>query len=386
MATAWFLAILLLIPLLWLSLELMAALLPTGHGRVPSASAPPFAVLMPAHDEALGIAAVIASVRAQLRPFDRLVVVADNCTDDTAAIARRAGAFVATRTNPTSRGKGFAVDFGRDILSDDPLEVVIVLDADCIPQPGALQKLAACAHQAGAAVQGLFLLTPPGESSALVGISTFAFRIRNQARQRGLFGMSGAALLQGTGMAFPWSIFRSAPLASANLVEDLQLGLELFLSGEQVIFTEDAVFISSASSQAATVMQRTRWEHGQIRAAASYFPRLAKIVLARPAALALALDIAVPPLSLLGMGVISGLLGLLLYAWQFGDVMPLLALVAGCLLFAVSLFGSWIRWGRELLPLRTLMKLPFYMAWKLPIYVRLLMRPQRSWLRTSREP
>lgn len=386
MAAAWLLAILLLIPLLWLSLELMAALLLTRHGGISSRSAPPFAVLMPAHDEALGIAAVIASVRAQLRPFDRLVVVADNCTDDTAVLARRAGAFVATRTNPALRGKGFALDFGRDILSDDPPEIVIVLDADCMPKPGALQKLAAAAHQAKAAVQGLFLLTTPDESGPLVGISTFAFRIRNQARQRGLYRMSGVALLQGTGMAFPWSMFRSAPLASANLVEDLQLGLELFLGGERVIFNEDAVFISNASSQAATVTQRTRWEHGQIMAAASYVPRLAKFVLTRPAALPLALDIAVPPLSLLGMGVISGLLGLLLYAWEFGDLMPLLALVAGCLLFAVSLFGAWTRWGRQLLPLRTLMRLPFYMAWKLPIYVRLLVRPQRSWLRTSREP
>lgn len=385
MAAAWLLAMLLLVPLLWLSFEFTVAIL-AGQGRVASASAPPFAVLMPAHNEVLGIAAVIAAVRAQLRPFDRLVVVADNCTDDTAAVARRAGAFVATRTNPAFRGKGFALDFGRDILSDDPPEIVIILDADCVPEPGALQKLAACAYQEEAAVQGLFLLTHAEEAGALVGISTFAFRIRNHVRQRGLFGLSGAALLQGTGMAFPWALFKSAPLASANLVEDLQLGLELFLGGERVIFHENAAFTSSASSQSATVTQRTRWEHGQIMTAAAYVPRLARTVLQRPSALALALDVAVPPLSLLGMAVISGLLGLLLFAWQSGDATPLLGLVAGCLLFFVSLLCVWARWGRASLPLGTLMKLPFYMVWKLPIYARLLVRPQRAWLRTSREP
>ncbi|HKR16552.1 glycosyltransferase family 2 protein [Rhizorhapis sp.] len=382
---AWVLAAMLLLPLLWLSAEFLAAFLPDGHQDAP-AEAPAFAVLMPAHDEVWGIAAAVKATRAQLRPCDRLVVIADNCTDGTAAAARRAGAFVATRTNPGHRGKGFALDFGRDILSDDPPEIAIILDADCTPGPGALQRLAAIARQEKAAVQGLFLLTPPAEAGSLIGISTFAFKIRNLVRQRGLLRLSGSAVLQGTGMAFPWELLKDAPLASASLVEDLQLGLELFLGGHRVIFDEGASFTSSASSEAATVGQRTRWEHGQISTAIRYVPRLLRATLQRPAALPLALDVAVPPLSLLGMSVASGLLGLLVYGWQSGILMPLLALSLGCVLFAVSLLAVWSRWGKELLPARTLAQIPFYMLWKLPIYGRLLVRPQRDWLRTSREP
>jgi cellulose synthase/poly-beta-1,6-N-acetylglucosamine synthase-like glycosyltransferase len=384
---AWTVAALISIPLLLLIAEFLAALLMrSGPARALDAP-PPFAILMPAHNEVLGIAAAVAAARAQLRPCDRLIVLADNCTDGTAAAARRAGAFVVTRTNPHARGKGFALAFGRDVLLDHPPSVVIVLDADCVPAPEALGRLAAVAAHEQAAVQGRFLLTPPAMSSPVVGISTFAFRIKNHVRQRGLFRMGGVALLQGTGMAFPWDIFKTAPLATPSLVEDLQLGLDLFLAGQRICFDEGALITSRASSQPATVTQRTRWEHGQLATAARYLPRLVHAgVHGRAGALLLALDLAVPPLSLLTFGIGCGFMAQLIIAWFTGNIAPLLTLTAICALFLVSLLSVWFHWGRDLLPLGSLARLPQYVLWKLPIYGRLLVRRQRVWLRTSREP
>src|SRR5579862_5621655 len=100
-------AVVLAIPALVLFAEILSALL--YRPRAPAAQnlRPTVAVLMPAHDEAVGIRQSLQNLLPQLLPADRLVVIADNCSDDTAAIAAAAGAEVIERRDPTQRGKGF---------------------------------------------------------------------------------------------------------------------------------------------------------------------------------------------------------------------------------------------------------------------------------------
>ena len=89
------------------------------------------AVLIPAHNEGAGIVPTIRDVQGQLGPSDRMLVVADNCTDDTAAIVRAAGVEVTVRADPARRGKGYALEFGVRHLALDPPGVVVIMDADC---------------------------------------------------------------------------------------------------------------------------------------------------------------------------------------------------------------------------------------------------------------
>ena len=89
------------------------------------------AVLVPAHNESKGMLGTLDDIKAQLRSGDRLLVVADNCTDDTAAVAKVAGAEVTERHDLARIGKGYALDWGLQHLSVDPPEIVIVIDADC---------------------------------------------------------------------------------------------------------------------------------------------------------------------------------------------------------------------------------------------------------------
>src|SRR5205085_6347229 len=97
--------------------------LPASRAAAPGASRRPrVAVLMPAHNEAAGIAASLATVTPQLVAGDRLLVVADNCVDDTAAVAAAAGAEVVQRRDTTRRGKGYALGFGLRHLAPDPPE------------------------------------------------------------------------------------------------------------------------------------------------------------------------------------------------------------------------------------------------------------------------
>src|SRR5262249_28430702 len=132
-------AVLTAVPFLVLATEAVASLFPPRKLR--TAGRPACAVLVPAHDEGGGIAATGRNVRDQLMPGDSLLVVADNCTDRTAGAARAAGADVVERTDPDLRGKGFALEYGLRQLENLPPGVVVVVDADCLLETGALDAL-----------------------------------------------------------------------------------------------------------------------------------------------------------------------------------------------------------------------------------------------------
>ena len=122
---------LLLVPALTLAAQVVASLLPGRRaetGRGPRGGA---VILIPAHDEAAAIEGAVRSVSAQMSPADRLIVVADNCVDETAALARAAGAEVVERHDTTRIGKGYALDAGLRFASESgPRDTIVFVDAD----------------------------------------------------------------------------------------------------------------------------------------------------------------------------------------------------------------------------------------------------------------
>src|SRR5437588_4815494 len=127
-------------------------------------------IVVPAHDEATLIARCIASLRAQTYPQDLydIVVIADNCTDDTAAVATTAGAEVLVRVSPHARGKGRALRWGieRVIHRTPAPDGIVVVDADSEADPSFLEALVQPLDQGAQAVQGESLLTPDGSPQA----------------------------------------------------------------------------------------------------------------------------------------------------------------------------------------------------------------------------
>lgn len=107
-------ACLLAIPVFVFILEIVAALiLPTREPGLPSDTRRQrVGILVPAHNESAGLGLTVENIKAQLVVGDRLLVVADNCVDDTAAVAAAAGAEVIARVDPARAGKGYALDFG----------------------------------------------------------------------------------------------------------------------------------------------------------------------------------------------------------------------------------------------------------------------------------
>jgi cellulose synthase/poly-beta-1,6-N-acetylglucosamine synthase-like glycosyltransferase len=381
-------SLLLMVPTAVLLAQVLAAR--TGRKTLPRAplqARPRVAVLVPAHDEETHIAATLRSVKSQLLPGDRLLVVADNCGDGTAAVARAEGAAVVERTDAHHRGKGHALEFGLQALRADPPGVVVFIDADCRLHPGSLETLVHQSSVTERPAQALDLMHAQPSASLKTRIGEFAWAVKNHARPSGAMRMGWPCQLMGTGMAIPWALLSSRSLATGDIVEDVKLGLDLAREGSAPRFCPDALVTSwfpvGAAGQAA---QRSRWEQGHLGTIARNAPGLIwQALRERNTELgASVLDLCVPPLAWLAMMLSLLLAATLALAWAGGGVWPLyLAMLTMAMLMA-AVFTAWAKVGRGIVSIWELLTAPLYALTKLPIYVRQLFGRKSKWVRADR--
>jgi cellulose synthase/poly-beta-1,6-N-acetylglucosamine synthase-like glycosyltransferase len=347
------------------------------------------AVLIPAHNEESVIGPTLNTLLPTLPPGSRVVVVADNCTDQTATIARDCGADIVERVDAARRGKGYALDHGIRHLNAAPPHVVVFLDADCRVAPQTVALLAGAAHSAQRPIQGLNLCDPDPRGGGGQLASGLAFRFKNLVRTLGLVRLAGLCHLTGTGMALPWPLIENVKLAGANVVEDMQLGIDLALAGKPPVFLPTARVTSPLPQKAAAVRsQRTRWEHGHLKTLLHQTPRLLALAARyrRRDVACLALDLAIPPLALLTT-LLAAFTCLAAAAWLTGlSSWPFILATAALASLLASVFLGWTVHCRQAIPFRALAAAPFYALSKLPIYLAFVRRPQRQWIRTERDP
>lgn len=376
-------------PALWLLIEVTAAAAAPQRALRPSFKGPRprLAVLVPAHDEAAGLPEVLRNIQAQLRAGDRLFVVADNCTDSTAAIARAAGAEVTERNDPALIGKGYALAWGLQHFDRDPPEIVIVVDADCRLGNDALEQMAAACAQTKRPIQARYCMMAPAPSPMDYSVATLAFRVKNWVRPLGLRTLNLPCQLMGTGMAFPWDAIQSVDFATGSEVEDLKLGVDLARQGHAPLFLPSATVHSTfPSSTRGAKTQRQRWERGHIRVIATVVPRLLWEACNRRdlSVLALALDLAVPPLTLLGILLLAMLLlsgfDLVISSSSVALVISAVSLSA----YVAAVLLCWLKFGRDVLPLTSAAAVASYVVSKFPVYRRALSGPAQ-WVRADRE-
>lgn len=370
--------LLLALPTLLLCAQLLAAL---PHRRAahppPWPSRPPLAVLVPAHNEAAGITVTLAAIQRQLTPADQLLVVADNCDDHTAAVAA-ASATVIERRAPQLRGKAHALAFGLQWLAQHPPAIVICIDADCTLDQHALDWLAHRCASSGRPAQARYLMHSPVPATPQHLIAEFAWRLKNCLRALGRERLGMACQLTGSGMALPWPALQNIVLEN-HLAEDLAFGLALAAQGHAPLYCHEAVLHSTFASNAEGAgAQRTRWEHGHLHLLRHHAPHHLLDALRRRdwRHASLALDLCVPPLSLLIM-LVALATAIPLLAWL---IKPWLLLP--CAMLAVTLLATWAVHGRDLLPLRRLGGVVTYILAKIPLYLR---RRQRDWIATKRD-
>src|SRR5215470_10289149 len=325
-------------------------------------------VLIPAHNEGAGILPTLRDVQAQSGPSDRILVIADNCTDDTAAIVQAAGVDAIVRADPTRRGKGYALEFGVRHLGLNSCDVVIILDADCRLGENALRQLSESAMASGRPVQSLYLMLAPENAPVGKGVNLFAWYVRNWVRPLGLKLFGLPTQLVGTGMAFPLSLLLGRDLGNSRLAEDCAIGIDLASAGYPPLFVSEArVYSRFPVSQAGSEQQRQRWEKGHLDNIVDLVPgALVRSLRDRNLGLAaLAIDMAVPPLSLLVLvTAVCEILGGV--AFVLGAPRAALAIPSlSTLLIVLGTALAWRNVGRDVLPLRELFRLPLHAIQKL---------------------
>jgi cellulose synthase/poly-beta-1,6-N-acetylglucosamine synthase-like glycosyltransferase len=381
-------ALLLMVPVVVLFVEVLLAVTQRERTASVAGDRRRVAVLVPAHDEALIIGRTLRTIVPQMAGGDRLVVVADNCTDETAALAAAEGAEVLARSDLLRRGKGYALDFGIHHLKSDAPEIVLIVDADCRLGPGVIDRLARLSQRSGGPVQALYLMQAAENASLKMRIAEFAWVIKNHVRPLGLHRLGLPCQLMGTGMAFPWACISSADLATGHIVEDLKLGIELARRGTPPLFCPEALVTSEFPASSEGVRsQRTRWEHGHLSVILSDAPQLLLSSLATLNArgLALALDLGVPPLSLLTLLVIAAWSAAALLSIFAKSYFPLAAASATAALLVLAILLSWRAYGRHVISLISLALAMLHAFLKIPLYLKFLVARQVKWIRSKRE-
>jgi cellulose synthase/poly-beta-1,6-N-acetylglucosamine synthase-like glycosyltransferase len=385
------LALLIGIPVLVLLIEVVASLrtpneLPSE--RVALQAPARLAVIVPAHNESSGIIPTLRDIRSQLGAGDRLIVVADNCTDDTAAIAKAENAEVTRRDEPTRIGKGYAMGWGISHLQPNPPDLVMFVDADCRLQADFVRRMKLVCQLIRRPVQALYLMHSGEGSSVNHNLAEFAWILKNWARPLGLRNFGCPVQLMGTGMIFPWDVINGAQLASGNVVEDMKLGLDMAASGKAPYFFP---FVKVTSEFPVTTVgtesQRQRWVQGHLATILSSAPRLLGQALrhGRFDLLALTLDLLIPPLSLLAL-LVMAMFGVTLLLSLFGfGVLPLLISAGNFVAFSSSVVLAWFAFGQQVLPRRELRSIGPFFARKVRFYGRLFSGKTASrWIRTDR--
>lgn len=269
-------------------------------------------ILIPAHNEEGQIARCVRSQLDQAYPTElrSVVVIADNCSDRTAAVAREAGAhLVLERSDLAARGKGQALRWAIDqILGDDlNVEAIVVVDADSVADREFLAQLAAEFEAGSQVIQSDNVLYAGDAAGAALRVA--AFLLVNRVRQAGRVKLGQTALLLGNGMLFSRELLLSHPWSAFTSTEDLEYTLALQLAGVKVAFAGGAHLRSeTAPTPEAAATQQRRWEGGRMHLLRALGPQLVQEAVRRrrPGLLPLAVELAIPPLGLLGGMVAAG--------------------------------------------------------------------------------
>ena len=327
-----------------------------------------FVILVPAHNEEKGLPATLASLLTLHYPKDKfeVLVIADNCSDGTAAVARSAGVTVLERFHETNKSKGYALEYalGKIGARSRLPDAIVVIDADTRVHPQLLQSFAARLAAGQDWIQAYYSVSN-ADDNLRTRMLTYAFSLFNGIWLLGqdLIGLSCA--LRGNGMCFSWNGLSRCPWKAYGLAEDLEFSWYLRIANERVHFAGDvAVYGEMIAEQSQSARsQRLRWEHGRKNLRDNFGPQ---ITLARASHRWLwQADLTMPPLSrYLSFLALGGLLAL-----PSAAVFPplLILYLLSVLTFAAYMLSPFLRLEQRL-PWRfaaSLLQAPFYMLWKL---------------------
>ncbi len=345
-----------------------------------------FLFLIPAHNEERLLSNLLDNLRQIDYPSGLYTVhvVADNCTDRTADIARQSGAVVHERFNQELVGKGYALEWLLQQIWDsgEPHDAIVILDADSIVSANFLTIMDARMARGERVIQAYYAVRDP-ESSWSAGLRSVALMAVHYLRPQGRMVLGGSVGLKGNGMVFAADIVKQHRW-TASLTEDIEYHMALILAGERTTFAPDAiVWAEMPNSLGAAQSQNVRWERGRLQMVRRYVPQLL-ITSFRQRNFMLfdaAVEQIIPPLSIVAVTNVVCLGAALL-----------LQSIPGILLGGSALLGQFVyilaglilgRAPRKVY--QALLYAPAFIAWKIWLYVRILIgRDRKGWIRTAR--
>ncbi len=384
------LLLVLTVPAVVASAYLLILTLLSQHLRapIPKSRLLKFDVIVPAHNEASVIERTVSSLRKIDWPADRfrVWVIADNCADTTASLARGAGAEVLERQDSTLRGKGYALDFAfRASRSRAWADAVVVVDADAEVSVNLLSAFAARLETGVHAVQAHYGILNPMASwrTRLITIAKAAFHIvRSRARER--LGVSCG--IRGNGWCVTHELLNHIPYQAYSLTEDLEFGIELGLAGYRVAYADEAHSNAEmVTDEKVAGVQRRRWEDGRFQLIRSRTIPLLRAAFRRAdlMCLDLALDLMVLPLSYVSINVLLLMACASMAAyWRLADVGWVWIGFSCATSLILYVLRGWQLSGIGARGFFDLLRVPSFLAWR----ILSMLRPRsRGWVRTDRE-
>ena len=360
-----------------------------------------FLFVIPAHNEESLLPVTLKNLFTDI-DYDsskyEVVIIADNCTDSTAAKAREFDATVLERFHDTLKGKGYALEWGLAECwkaGKNP-DAVIILDADTIVSANFLKAISANLNKGHRVIQSFYSVLNPAESWS-AGLRYAALSVLHFVRPQGRRIYGGSAGLKGNGMVFATEVIKNHQW-SASLTEDIEFHMDLLLSGTKVHFAPNAiVWAEMPNSIDDANSQNERWETGRIEMAKKYVPKLIGSAL-RPgphskgnaiAKLDAVMEHIIPPFALFnGLSLALLVVSAVLFFFDGTNSFAIRNLYGALFIIAVQiiyLISGLVLTKAPFAVYKNLLYAPFYVLWKLLLVFRIFTKESDdSWIRTAR--
>ena len=241
-----------------------------------------FMAIIPAHNEAAVVTNLIESLKNQDYPKELydIYVIADNCTDNTAEVARKAGAIVYERFDESKKTKGFALQWflAQKIEEDAPYDAFCIFDADNIADKNFLKAMNKKLCQGENVVQGYRDIKNPTDNWITAGYAIFYWTM-NRFYHLARYNLGLSPLLNGTGFMVRFDIIKPTGWNTKTLTEDIEFSLKNIIEGRKLGWATDAiVYDEQPTSFKQSWSQRSRWTVGHIQCMQEYTGLLAAAV------------------------------------------------------------------------------------------------------------
>ncbi|MCF7802587.1 MAG: glycosyltransferase family 2 protein [Candidatus Marinimicrobia bacterium] len=362
--------------------------------RTESAKQRKFAIVVPAYNEEQVIAGTLRGLYSLDYDDDKyeVLTIADNCTDNTAMIAKQIGAKVYERHDAQHRGKGYALRwaFNTILEGDADYDAIVVVDADSTVSPNMLKVMNKYMDKGAKVVQG-YLTVPVKPGSWTSEIIRIGFTLYNYVRPLGRRALGLPTGLRGNGMCFSVDVLQRVPWTAYSQTEDLEYGLSLLLNDIDVVFAPEAIGYNTIPENPENAeTQRERWEIGRMPSVKRFGKRLLQEAWSRRAfkLFDAFIHLVTPPLVNM-VGVTGIMIGLNFVLWSVGILSTFTFGWIWTGILGIALFHALVGFyaaGADPTLYQSLLYVPKYFLWKLKIYGKVLIKgASPEWVRTARE-